>query len=56
MQLRLLPGLADKKILQILQAIETTKMLPFWRWLHAFGIDGVGIKTAQELEQWLAQQ
>lgn len=56
MQLRLLPWLAGKKIKQILEAIESTKILPFWRWLHAFGIDGVWVKTAQELEQWLAQQ
>jgi len=39
MQLRLLPGLADRKIKQILESIEQTKTLTLWRRLHAFGID-----------------
>lgn len=56
MQLRMLPGLADKKIKQILEAIESTKILPLWRWLHACTIDGVGEKTARYLESWLASK
>ena len=50
-----LPGLGEKKIPQILLEIETTKQKPLWRWLHALGVPGVGKKTAQELEQYLAQ-
>ena len=46
-----LPGLGDKKIQNIISAIETSKSLPLRRLLHALGIRHIGKKTAQLLAE-----
>jgi DNA ligase (NAD+) len=44
-----LDGFADKKIANLLAAIERAKRVPLDRFLYALGIDGIGKKTAKDL-------
>lgn len=44
-----LEGFADKKIANLLNAIEASKKTTFDRFVFALGIDGIGKKTAKDL-------
>ncbi len=44
-----LPGLKDKSIQNLIQAIENAKNPPLWRFIAALGIDGVGEVTSRLL-------
>ncbi|WP_323847535.1 MAG: NAD-dependent DNA ligase LigA [Phytoplasma sp.] len=48
-QLKILPGFKDKKIMNILNALEASKNQTFDRILYGLGIDHVGIKIAKLL-------
>ncbi|MDR3022180.1 MAG: NAD-dependent DNA ligase LigA [Clostridiales bacterium] len=46
-----LQGFADKKIDNLLQNIQNSKTVPLHKFLHSLGINGVGKKTAKDLQE-----
>lgn len=50
-QLEGLPGFADKRIENLLAAIERSKTRPLDAYLHALGIPNIGRKTARDLAE-----
>jgi DNA ligase (NAD+) len=51
--LRKFPGFGDRKIYEITKGIKASKEQPFRRLLNALGIPHVGIKTAQDITNFL---
>ncbi len=47
LKLKTLPGMADKKISQIIKNVELTKTKPLYRWIYALGINFVGLQAAK---------
>lgn len=48
-QLLQLDGFKDKKVKNLLKAVQNSKVRPLERFIYALGIDGVGKKTAKDL-------
>ncbi|MDR2540312.1 MAG: hypothetical protein LBD11_00600 [Candidatus Peribacteria bacterium] len=51
--LRKFPGFGDRKIYEITKGIKASKKQPFRRLLNALGIPHIGIKTAQDITEFL---
>ena len=47
LKLKTLPGMADRKISQIIKNVELTKTKPLYRWIYALGINFVGLQAAK---------
>lgn len=52
---RRFPWFADKKITEIQKQLEKSKKIQLWRLINALGINGIGKKLAQDIQNYLEQ-
>lgn len=51
-----LPWIGDKKIITLIEELDESRTKPLWRFLNAFGIPGIGIKIAKDIEKALVSR